>query len=78
MKKYIKAILARYKYKMIGPSWYHDKKDKCAIFTAYDEFGVCHEFYINYGTQCARRTMMTTTDLLLKPCDVAFMFWEVA
>lgn len=76
-KKEIKAALAEYGYKVIKPSWHHNKANQCILFNAYDDQGVCHMFYINYDTQYARRTMMTDTDLRLDPVDVGFMFWEV-
>ena len=75
-KKEIKAALAYYKYKMIGPSWY--AKDNCVLFNAYDDSGFCHEFFINFEKKRARRQMMTTTEQSLGDIDVGYMFWEVA
>ena len=77
-KKEIKAALAVYKYKMIKPSWHADKDDQCACFVAYDEYGICSQFFVDYDMKYARRTMMTDTNLKLDAIDVGFMFWEVA
>lgn len=78
IKKQIKAALAEYGYKIIKPSWHHNKFDQCILFNAYDDQGICHMFYIDYGKQYARRTMLTDIDQLLEAADVGFMFWEVA
>lgn len=77
-KKEIKAALAEYGYKVIKPSWHHDKIEQCMLFNAYDDHGICHTFFIDYGDRYARRTMMTDIDMKLDAVDVGFMFWEVA
>lgn len=77
-KKEIKAAIADYGYKIIGPSWHRDKMAKSVLFNAYDDGGFCYTFFINYGTHYARRVMLTDTDVRLGSADVAFMFWEVA
>ena len=75
-KKEVKAALAVYGYKIIKPSWNRYKGDNCVIFVAYDDCGVCHQFYINFGTRYARATMMTDTDVRLESRNVGFMFFE--
>lgn len=75
-RKQIKAALAAYNYKMIGPSWHKSEKHKSALFVAYDECGMCYQFYINMKRKTAMRTMMTDVDIRLELIDVAYMFFE--
>lgn len=77
-KKEIKVAIGDYGYKIIKPSWHADEDDKCVVFVAYDEYGICSQFFVDYDMKYARRTMMTDTDLKLDSVDVGFMFWEVA
>jgi len=73
-RKQIKERLKMYGYKMIKPSWFRGDDGNCAIFIAYDENGICHQFYINWELKKARRQMLSDVQVL-KPCDVAHMFW---
>ena len=75
-KNKIKKAVAVYNYKVIGASWYRDKKSKCVIFNAYDNSGMCHYFYIDSKAHRATRTMMTHTGLKLDDHDVSYMFWR--
>lgn len=75
-RKQIKAALAEYNYKMIGPSWHKSEKHKSALFIAYDEWGMCHQFYISGKTKTALRTLMTDVDIRMEPIDVTYMFFE--
>ena len=75
-RKQIKAALAAYNYKMIGPSWHKSEKHKNILFIAYDEWGMCYQFYINMKHKMAIRTMMTDADIQLEPIDAAYMFFE--
>lgn len=73
MKKEIKDIIKQYSYKMIPHSWFADKE--CAIFNAYDECGMCHQFFVDWARKRARRQILTTrTDM--EQHDVAFLFFE--
>lgn len=75
-RKQIKAALAAYDYTMIKPSWHSYKGAKCAIFIAYNKWGMCHQFYISGKTKTALRTLMTDVDIRLEPADVTYMFFE--
>jgi hypothetical protein len=52
-KKEIKAAIAEYGYKIIKPSWHADEGDKCVVFVAYDEYGICSQFFVDYDIPIA-------------------------
>lgn len=77
MRKRFKEALKRYGYKMIKPSWYRGKaNDNTYLFNAYDDCGICHQFFVDAANRYARRGMMTTSDIKLEDSDVAYMFFD--
>lgn len=71
-KKEIKEIIKEYKYRMIPHSWYSNKDG--ALFYAYDDCGMCHQFYISWKRKKAIRQMLSP-DTLIKEKDITFMFY---
>lgn len=77
MRKRFKEAIGRYGYKMIKPSWYEGKaNDNTYLFNAYDDCGMCYQFYVDAAAKRASRNMMTTSAVKLKDADVAYMFFD--
>ena len=72
-KKEVKALLAKQDFKMIPPSWFKVKTS--VIFTAYDEYGICWHFFIDFKRRWASREMMSYIATKSKEINATWMFY---